>query len=422
MKETLIKTRGILTGGKTARWIPKGILVIRDGRIVDLAKRSSKKTIDLSEKIALPGFIQTHVHLCQTDARGLADDLPLLGWLKDRIMPYEASLTPAKLRRSARHGLGELLRSGTTCIMDMGTIHHTEVIAQEMLASGIRGYFGKCLMDRNDLFPPLQEETDQALVEAQKLAQKWHGKEDKLRWAWSPRFALTCSESLLRQSYELLREYPGTLFHTHASENLAELDAIQAKHRMRNVEYLEDLGLLSEKSCLAHCVHLSDREVQLLASRKAAVLHCPSSNLKLGSGIADIMKYRKHGISVSIGADGAACNNHLDMWGEMRLASLLQKLNHGPTAMSAKETFLAATWEGAKALGWEREIGSLDVEKSADVIFVDPPDELSRKSHPGEEQLYGSLVYAGRPEMVTDVMIGGEWAMRRNVLKYSSLW
>lgn len=140
--------------------------------------------------------------------------------------------------------------------------------------------------------------------------------------------------------------------------------------------------------------------------------------MKLASGIADVVEYRNRGISVSIGTDGAACNNHLDIWREMRLTSLLQKLKHGPAAMSAKETFLAATWEGAKALQWEKEIGSLDQGKMADVVFIDLPEETTPRGIQSDGDLYGALVYSGNPEMVTDVMIRGKWALRRNVLKY----
>jgi 5-methylthioadenosine/S-adenosylhomocysteine deaminase len=417
MRETEIGTRGILTGGENSRWIEGGSIVVRDGRLVALRKSARRPSVDLSGRIAIPGLIQTHIHLCQTAARGLADDLPLLEWLKERILPYENSLTPSSLRASVRIGLREILLSGTTCILDMGTLRHANVIAEEMAASGIRGYTGKCLMDRNDLLPTFKEETDRALSETRTLAKRWQGKEDRIRWAFSPRFALTCSETLMKESHALLKEFPATLFHTHASENLAEMASVQKRHGMRNVEYLEALGVLSERSCLAHCVHLSEGEISLLALRQSRVLHCPSANLKLESGIADIVTYRKRGIPTSLGCDGAACNNHLDLWGEMRLASLLQKPKHGARAMSAAETFRMATWEGAKALHWADEIGSLEEGKNADVVFVDLPKELFPRRFRTEEELLAALVYSGRPERVRDVMIDGRWIVRNGVLK-----
>lgn len=419
MKETWIKTGAVVTGGTSSRVLKGAKILVRDGKISVLpsAKDGRKTTVDLSDRVAIPGFVQTHIHLCQTDARGLADDLSLLDWLKTQIMPYEAALTPKTLRAAVRRGLRELLLSGTTCIMDMGTLRHTEVIAEEMLASGIRGYFGKCLMDQNDLRPEFKEGTDRALSEAAKLAKRWHEKNGRLRYAWAPRFVLTCSETLIRESFELVQKHPGTRFHMHASENPLELQAIRAKCGMDNIEYLDRLGVVSERSCLAHCVHLSEREVSILASRNAHVLHCPSANLKLASGIADIVGYRKRGISVSLGTDGAACNNHLDIWTEMRLASLLQKPKHGADAMPARETFLMATLGGAKALGWGDEIGSLEEGKAADIVFVD----LGRGGQPRhletEDDYYGALVYSGRPDLVTDVMIAGQWVVRKGVLK-----
>jgi 5-methylthioadenosine/S-adenosylhomocysteine deaminase len=411
----LIETRAVLTGGPEPKLIPNAVLHIEKGVIQEIRTRAprGKKVIDFSNRVAIPGFVQTHIHLCQTGMRGKADDLHLLDWLQQRIFPYENSLTPKTLRASVSRGITELLLSGTTCVMDMGTMRHTEVIAKELAATGIRAYFGKCLMDHNPAFEDLSESTMDALNEAKELASKWHKKTSRLRYAFTPRFILSCTDELMVEAHRLTEEFPDSRLHTHASENPHEMDAVRSRCNMDNVEYLDHLGILSQVSCLAHCVHLTEREVKILKDRFVSVMHCPSSNLKLASGIADITRFLKEGITVSLGCDGAACNNQLDMFTEMRLASLLQKPKHGAEALPAKSAFQIATYGGAKTLGWEKEIGSVEEGKAADLVFLDLDTHWMPEKLVSEEDYYSAIVYCGRPTNVTDVMIEGDWVVRR---------
>ncbi len=198
------------------------------------------------------------------------------------------------------------------------------------------------------------------------------------------------------------------MFHTHASENKTELENVRKRCGKDNIECFEDLEILNDKSCIAHCIWLNENEIQLMKKRDARVLHCPSSNLKLASGIANIPRYMKEGISVSLGADGAPCNNFLDIFVEMRLASLIQKPFHGPTSMSAKEVFELATIGGARALHLQNEIGSIEEGKKADLVLVELNQIHNTKSI-NEENLYSSIVYTADHNNVRSVMIDGQW-------------
>jgi 5-methylthioadenosine/S-adenosylhomocysteine deaminase len=210
----------------------------------------------------------------------------------------------------------------------------------------------------------------------------------------------------------MTRSFPGMLFHTHASENRREMDAVRARCKMDNVEYFAALDVLQHNTCLAHCIWLSDREMELLEARNAKVLHCPSSNLKLGSGVARVPEMRARGITVSLGADGAPCNNSLDMFQEMRLAALIQKPQHGPESMRAEDVVEMATIEGARTLGIEREVGSLEAGKKADIVFLDLNRVWNSFSASVPGSIYSTIVHSCSPENVHSVMIDGRWVYR----------
>ncbi len=392
-------------------------LVIENDRIAGIFPAGKEppspgaEIVDARGYVVIPGFIQTHVHLCQTLFRGMADDLQLLDWLQTRIFPLEAAHNPASMRASALLGIAELVRSGTTTILDMGSVHHEEEIIAAVGESGMRAFVGKAMMDVNDLFPRLRESTSASLNSTRDLADRWHGSFDgRIRYAVAPRFVLSCSDGLLREAFAMAEGTDGILFHTHASENVAEGRAIRDRCSMGNIEYLDHLGLLSPRTCLAHCIHVSDAEINMLRESDTAVAHCPSSNLKLGSGIAKIPQLLGRGIRVSLGADGAPCNNSLDMFREMRLASLLQKPEHGPTAMPARMVFEMATIGGARALGIEAATGSIEEGKKADLVLL----RLDRPWNPvlPEENIHSTIVYSAGPENVDSVMIDGRWVYR----------
>lgn len=393
--------------------VTRGSLRVEGGKISalrkSLPKKKGEKRIDLRGRLVIPGFVHTHVHLCQTLFRNFADDLELLDWLKERIWPFEGAHNEASLYASARLGIAELLAGGSTTILDMGTVRHTDAIFEAAKELGIRAFIGKCLMDRDDNPKTLREPTKQALRENLELLERWHGEaNDRLRYASAPRFLLSCTEGLMRE-LKLLRDANDMLVHSHASENLSEVEAVRKLYGCENIEAFHRLGLASPKLVLAHCIHLSEAERRILAETFTRVSHCPSSNLKLASGLCNVPELRKLGVSVSLGADGAPCNNNLNMFQEMRLASLLQKPHHGPTAMPAREVFEMATIEGARALGLERDIGSLEVGKKADLVCIDlsDPSVAIEPSEKNPEQAYSALVYSASSSCVRQTWIDG---------------
>ncbi len=356
----------------------------------------------------VPGFIQTHIHLCQTLFRGLADDLELLDWLQKKIFPFENSHNEDSLRISVQLGLNELISGGTTTIVDMGTLRHQEVIFEELKRSGIRAYAGKCMIDMNDLYPSFCESTKEGIDSSYKFAKEFHNTSNgKVKYAFAPRFVLSCTEKLLLETKEMMKEFPDSFLHTHASENKKELEVVKQMHHKANIEYFESIGILDDRTVLAHCIHLENKEYQSLKKNKVRVSHCPSSNLKLGSGIANIPYMLKNGISVSLGADGAPCNNSLSIFKEMNLAAMIQKPIHGPTSMDAKTVFKLATIDGARALHMQNEIGSIEVGKKADLVLLD----LEKPDQPlngYDDSVYSKIVYSSTKESVKKVFIDGE--------------
>src|SRR6185436_2853015 len=248
--------------------------------------------------------------------------------------------------------------------------------------------------------------------ESTALLEKWHGKANgRIRYCFAPRFAVSCTRELLEKVAQLARAR-GVMIHTHASENTTECAMVEQETGLRNITYLDSLGLTGRHVALAHCVHLSDEEIEILKTTQTNVAHCPSSNLKLGSGIAPIVKLLEQGVSVSLGADGAACNNRLDMFTEMRTAALLQKALHGPEVVPASRALRLATIDGARAMGLEAEIGSLEVGKRADVAVV----RLDRLHATPVTDVVSSLIYSAGPDDVDTVVIDGELLMRERRL------
>jgi 5-methylthioadenosine/S-adenosylhomocysteine deaminase len=393
--------------------IVEGAVGVRDGRIVSVGDESDGPwDVDVNARGAylLPGFIQTHVHLCQTLFRGFADDMALLDWLKRRVWPMEAAHTPATLRASARLASAELLLSGTTTVLTMETVHDTDAIFETLADTGMRAVIGKCMMDADDEVPArLRERTTASIDESLALIARWHGAAGgRLRAAFAPRFAISCSRELL-EAVGHLSTKDGVIVHTHASENRDEVEIVRrSTGGFDNVEYLVDTGLASPHLCTAHCVWVTDREMDLLAERDVKVLHCPGSNLKLGSGIAPVARMRRRGISVSLGADGAACNNRLDMFEEIRLAALLQSVAEGPGTLPARDAVRMATREGARALGMEAELGSIETGKRADLILV----ERDRPHLAPDADPWSTLAYAARGSDVRLTMVNGEILVR----------
>jgi 5-methylthioadenosine/S-adenosylhomocysteine deaminase len=389
--------------------IVDGDVSIENGRIAAIGPNLSArqaKTIDARGGFILPGLIQTHIHLCQTLFRGYADDRPLMDWLQQRVWPMEAAHTPATLRAAARLAATELLTTGTTAVLTMETVHDTDAVCEAVAESGLRATIGKCMMDLTPAAPlRLQEPTRASIDESLALRKRWHGAANgRIHTAFAPRFAVSCSRELLETVASLSIDQHA-LVHTHASESREEIEIVrQRSGGLDNLEYLADVHLASPRLCVAHCVWADDSEQALLAEHDVKVMHCPGSNLKLGSGLAPVVEMRRKGITVSLGADGAACNNRLDMFEEMRLAAVLQAVRHQPGVLPARDVVWMATRAGARTLGLEREIGSIEVGKRADVIVVD-----RERVHqtPGPDP-YSTLVYAARGADVTTTIVDGE--------------
>ncbi|HTI36059.1 MAG TPA: 5'-deoxyadenosine deaminase [Vicinamibacterales bacterium] len=388
----------------------EGAIVVHDGRITSVGPEPSDTSgmavFDARGGYLLPGFIQTHVHLCQTLFRGYADDMALLDWLKTRVWPMEAAHTAPTLRASARLAAAELLLTGTTTVLTMETVHDTDAVFEVLDEIGMRAVVGKCMMDApGDVPKRLQEQTRSAIDESVALKKRWDGRSNgRLRAAFAPRFAVSCTRELLEAVAALSRD-ERTIVHTHASENRDEIALVrELSGGLSNIEYLAHVGLATPLLCAAHCVWVDEEEQAILAERRVNVLHCPGSNLKLGSGIAPVAAMRKRGIAVSLGADGAACNNRLDMFDEMRLAATLQSVRDRPGALAAQDAVWMATREGARALGLEHDVGSIEAGKRADLIVV---DRQGAGMSP-DADVWSSLVYAGRGSDVILTMVDGE--------------
>jgi cytosine/adenosine deaminase-related metal-dependent hydrolase len=403
----LIRQASILTMNDAFDQV-EGDVLIEDGRITaigpSLEAPSGAARIDASGDYLLPGFVQTHIHLCQTLFRGYADDRALLDWLRTRIWPMEAAHTPASLRAAAALAADELLRGGTTSVLTMETVHDTDAVFEALAPTGLRAAVGKCMMDADAAVPArLLEPTQAAIDESLALAARWHGREHgRLRAVFAPRFAVSCSRDLLEAVGHLSREH-GLLVHTHASENASEVALVRERTGLANIDYLAQVGLADRHVCLAHCVWVDEHEQRVLAERQVQVLHCPGSNLKLGSGLAPVAELRALGVPVSLGADGAACNNHLDMFQEMRLAATLQAVRVGPGVVTARDVVWMATRGGAHALGLQDQIGRVAPGWRADLILV----RRGQSHQVPDPDPYTTLVYATRPTDVRTVLVDG---------------
>lgn len=416
-------TEIIIRGGTIVTMDPSwnvvtGDVHARGGRLVQVGGQAVPTTrdyeiLDAEGALVLPGLVQTHIHTCQTLARGRADDLALLDWLAKVVWPYEAALERDDVAAAARLACAELLLGGTTTIQDMGTVRHTDAIFEVVRDAGLRATIGKAMMDTGvDVPAGLHESTRASIDESVALCRAWHGAENgRLRYAFAPRFVLSCSEELLREVATTARQL-GARIHTHASENRDELAAVYRERGDANIAYLDRVGLTGHDVGLAHCVWLEERERRILSDTQSNLLHCPSSNLKLASGIAAVPELMAEGVPVSLGADGAACNNNLDGFLEMRLCALIHKPRVGPAALPARQVVKMATVGGARALGLESEIGSLEMGKRADLIVVD-----TQAAHVvPTDSPYSALVYACRSTDVRHVVVSGRALVRSRAL------
>ncbi|WP_435064073.1 5'-deoxyadenosine deaminase [Halobaculum sp. EA56] len=354
--------------------------------------------------IVAPGTVGAHVHSVQSLGRGIADDAALLDWLNDHVLPMEAGLGADGMRLAAELGYLECIESGVTTVVDHLSVHHADEALAAAVESGIRARAGKVLMDTNAP-DGLRQDTEHALAESEVLIWRYHGAGGgRIRYAVTPRFAVTCTEECLRGCRDLADEYDGVRIHTHASENTDEVAVVEERTGARNVEFLHEVGLTGEDVILAHCVHTDEREREIIAETGTHVTHCPSSNMKLASGVAPVEDYLDRGVNVALGNDGAPCNNTLDPFTELKQASLLAKVDAGdPTAVDAPTAFRMTTRNGARAAGFER-VGALREGWKADVIGVGTDATRATPLH----DPIGHLVFSAHGDDVTFTMVDGE--------------
>jgi 5-methylthioadenosine/S-adenosylhomocysteine deaminase len=385
-------------------------LAVSRGRIVDIlpvaetrARCLAKAEVHLPNHVLIPGLVNTHTHAAMTLFRGLADDLPLMTWLQEHIWPAESTWVSENF---ARHGtelaVAEMIRGGTTCFNDM--YFFPQQSAQAASQAGMRATIGLIMID----FPTAWASGPDEYMEKGLALHDRYRNDPLIRTAFAPHAPYTVSDGPLSRIVTLAEELDIPV-HMHVHETAVEVEDAVKRYGKRPLARLAELGLLSPRLLAVHMTQLTDGEIEQLAAAGAHVLHCPESNLKLASGFCPVAKLHRAGVNVTLGTDGAASNNDLDMFGEMRTAALLAKAVSGDTsAVPAAEALRMATINGARALGLEHEIGSLEPGKAADIVAVDLGTLESRPVY----DVVSHLVYVCGRHNVSDVWIAG-----RQVLK-----
>ena len=389
----------------------KQSLLIKDDLIAEIAETIDEgnvdKIIDAEGKILLPGLINTHTHLSMTLFRGLADDLSLDSWLNDHIWPMEANLNGDYCYIGALLGAVELIKSGTTTFSDM--YFYMEDVARAVEDAGIRAVLSYGMIDFGDA-----EKREAEIEENLQLFKSCNGMADgRIKVFFGPHSPYTASEDLLIKVRELADEYNMGI-HIHVSETEKEINDSLDEKGLKPFEYLEKIGFLGPDVVAAHCVWLSDEEIEIIKKHDVKVSHNPCSNMKLASGIAPVSKLIENDICVSIGTDGASSNNNLDLIEELKTASLLQKVSTlDPKVLTSDEAITMATIKGAEALGLENEIGSIEVGKKADIILI---DTNSANMVPDSSSLSSNVIYSANGSNVDTTICNGKILMENKKL------
>ena len=408
---TIIHNACILPMNHSMEVISNGSILVEGEQIKQIQAGKIEETgatyFDAEGMVVMPGFVNTHTHVPMTLLRGYADDLPLHTWLTEHIFPAEAKLmTPEHIRIGTRLALIEMIKSGTTCFNDM--YFFEEQIAAEASQVGIRAVVGESVID----FPtPSFKTPEEGFERSEQLLQQWQASRliHPIVCAHSP---YTCSTKTLMNAKAMANKY-NTSLHIHVAETRKEVEGLSRQQGMTPVQYLHAIGVLDHHTIAAHGVWFNDQDIELFAVSGASIAHCPKSNLKLASGIANTARYQAARINVSIGTDGAASNNTLDMVEEMRFAALLPKGSYyNPEAIPAREVLRMATINGAKTLGIETLTGSIEVGKRADMIFVHTDASNIIPVH----DIYSALVYAMNSKNIRHSMVNGQWIMKNRTV------
>ncbi len=398
---TTIENGGVAVQGGTILAVGSSADLIANYRAVE--------TIDAGGHAIMPGLINCHTHAPMTLFRGLADDLPLDIWLHKHIWPAEAwAVKPEMVYWGTLLAASEMIRGGTTLFTDM--YFFEDDIGRAAKQAGMRAVLGEALLD----FPsPNSKSPAEGLDYTEDLLQKWVG-DSLIKVSVQPHAPYSASADLMVRCKELADRY-GTILLTHVAETAGEVDDLKAKTGHTPPAYLDSLGLLDRNTLFAHGIHLSDADIELLAERETAIVHCPQSNLKLASGAARLPQMLSAGVRVGLGTDGAASNNDLNMWGEINSAALLHKLvNNDPTVANARTIVRMATRSGADILGMGDRLGSLEVGKQADLILID----MEQPHLVPLYDIYSHLAYAVNKADIRIVIVEGQIIMRDGQLMY----
>jgi 5-methylthioadenosine/S-adenosylhomocysteine deaminase len=365
----------------------------------------AEKVIDARESLVMPGLIDGHTHIAMSLFRNYADDLPLMEWLKTRIWPLEEKLTAQDVYWGSMLGVAELIRSGVTCFSDM--YFFMEETAKAVEEAGIRAVLARGLVGGDN-------DDGRRFEETRKLYKSWHnGAGGRIKVMVGPHAPYTCSPGYLRKVVELAREL-NVGIHIHIAESADEVEESLKNYGKSPVRHIYDLGLFDIPTVAAHCVHLSDEDIEILAENKVSVVNNPTSNLKLASGFAPVEKMIKKGINVALGTDGPSSNNNLNMFEEINLAAIINKsVNHDATSIPAITAIKMATVNGAKALGLEREIASIEVGKKADLIIIDTQKPHFYPRH----NIISAVAYSAQASDVKTVIVDGKIVMEDYEIK-----
>lgn len=408
--DTLIKARQLVPVEPAGVVLTDHAVVITDGRITDLLptgqaieRYQPAITVELERHVLIPGLVNAHTHAGMTLFRGIADDLPLMAWLKTHIWPAEQRWVSEEFTHDAvQLAIAEMLRGGTTCFNEM--YYFPEVVAHTSAQCGMRACIGLIVLD----FPtPYAENADDYLAKGLMVYDQYRD-HPLIRTAFAPHAPYTVSDTALDR-IRILADELDLPVHIHLHETADEIRQSLERHGVRPIQRLQALGLISPALLAVHMTQLEGHEIELLATAGAHVIHCPESNLKLASGFCPAHRLLEAGVNVALGTDGAASNNDLDLFGEMRSAALLAKgVAADPTALPAHVALRMATLNGAQALGIAAETGSIEIGKFADLVAV-TLDEL--ETLPCYDPI-SQLVYATGRDKVTDVWIAGQHLLR----------
>lgn len=412
--ETLINARWIIPVEPHGVVLENHAVAVAGGRIVDLLpavdariRYAPSEPVDLPEHALIPGLVNAHTHAAMTLLRGVADDLPLMEWLRDHIWPLEARwVGDSFVRDGSELAMAEMIRGGTTCFNDM--YFFPEITARSALLAGIRAVVGMILVD----FPTTwAADPDQYLNKGLALRDELRG-QNLVRTAFAPHAPYSVSDAPLARVRTLAQELDQPI-HMHIHETETEIDQGHDSHGMRPLQRLRQLELQGPNLIAVHMTHLLTDEIAELAASGVHVVHCPESNLKLASGFCPVAALLQAGVNVALGTDGAASNNDLDMFGEMRTAALLAKAVAGhAAALPAATALRMATLNGARALGLDDEIGSIAVGKSADLAAI---DLAALETLPLYDPI-SDIVYAAGRHQVSDVWVAGKRLLARREL------